>query len=60
MKVIWDDYEGDAYVEATLRTQENKESCIPRVIVHLNKNGPSPVVPMCNLSENEFMINERG
>lgn len=49
------DYEGDVLIEASIRPIEGQEYCIPRVILHLQKDIPVRI-PCINLSDSELVI----
>ena len=48
------DYEGDLFVELSIRSEENAEHCIPRCIM----NTTVGLLPVVNLSDNELKIRE--
>lgn len=49
VKVYTDDYEGDIFIESSLRGCEGNEYCIPNTIITMRKNKPC-VLPVINLS----------
>lgn len=53
--IVEENIEGDLYVEASIRSQEGREYCIPHVILQIDRHVP-PVVPVVNLSENDIEL----
>lgn len=51
-----DDFEGELYIETSLRTAEGQEHCIPRTVVEITK-GKESHLPVVNLSEQAIRIN---
>lgn len=49
-------FEGDLFVDASLRLKENQECCIPRVVLSVFDNISEPVLPVINLSDQDIVI----
>lgn len=57
VKVYTDDYEGDVFIESSIRSCEGQEYCIPRTIISM-KTGRASVLPVINLSDNAITFSK--
>lgn len=48
-------FEGDAYIEASLRLKEGQEYCIPRLVIEVRKH-KMIVIPVINLSNSDIVF----
>lgn len=53
--VYTDGFEGDVFIEASLRSPENNDYCIPHTVISLKKH-ISSVVPCINLSDRDINL----
>lgn len=51
-----DRFEGDLFVEASMRLKENQECCIPRVVLSVSTKICESVLPVINLSDQDIII----
>lgn len=55
VQVITDGYEGDIFIESSVRPQEGRESCVPQSVVNAGKDFQT-IVPIMNLSYKDIVV----